>query len=178
MITREQIRQCKDKLLERQMELITWVEQHQDMHRNSLTEEIGELASFDNHPADLGTELYEREKNIALVARAEKELTQINEALHAIEAGTYGICKTCGMPIPLARLLAVPMTDTCKEHAIESTFIQEGSNSNYFHREDEADDYYVAYNLYDDFPPEEESMITKIQKQYDAETGEIYHERE
>src|SRR5699024_9723026 len=53
-------------------------------------ESLGELSNYDNHPADTGTELFERGKDIALHQHREKELEDINEALHAIEEGTYG----------------------------------------------------------------------------------------
>lgn len=35
---------------------------------------VGELSSYDNHPADTGTELFEREKDIALNDHAEYEV--------------------------------------------------------------------------------------------------------
>jgi DnaK suppressor protein len=47
-----------------------------------------------------------------------KILQAIEEALHRIEMGTYGICRDCGEPIAPARLDAIPWTRvciTCKE---------------------------------------------------------------
>src|SRR5699024_5027623 len=64
-----------------------------------------------------GTALFERGKDLALNEHAEKELEEINEALHAIEEGTYGICSKCGADISLERLEAVPATERCIEHA-------------------------------------------------------------
>ncbi|MEM5591840.1 hypothetical protein AAHH67_09065 [Niallia circulans] len=37
-------------------------------------ESVGELSSYDNHPADLGTELFEREKDSALEQHDQSEL--------------------------------------------------------------------------------------------------------
>ncbi|WP_338777897.1 TraR/DksA C4-type zinc finger protein [Metabacillus sp. FJAT-52054] len=78
---------------------------------------VGELSSYDNHPGDEGTELYEREKDVALNEHAEEELSDINRALMAIEKGTYGKCEICGTDIPAERLEAIPSATTCKEHS-------------------------------------------------------------
>ncbi|WNB90810.1 TraR/DksA C4-type zinc finger protein [Bacillus sp. NEB1478] len=80
-------------------------------------ESTGELSSYDNHPADLGTELFEREKDIAINDLHEKELEDIDTALMSIERGKYGVCKTCGDDIPKERLEVVPSTLYCKEHS-------------------------------------------------------------
>lgn len=39
----------------------------------------------------------------------------IEEAIHRIDAGTYGICMECENEIPAARLKAVPWTRLCVE---------------------------------------------------------------
>src|SRR5699024_7858472 len=85
----------------------------------SQMEADGELSSHDNHPADMGTALYERGKDIALNEHTEQELEDINKALHAREEGTYGICRICSVDIPYERLRAVPTPDTCIQHSEE-----------------------------------------------------------
>ena len=35
------------------------------------------------------------------------------KALHRLEAGTFGICQSCGCEIPRARLVAIPFTPYC-----------------------------------------------------------------
>ena len=42
-----------------------------------------------------------------------KILQAIEEALHRIEQGTYGVCRDCGEPIAEARLNAIPWTRVC-----------------------------------------------------------------
>ncbi|MFS0675015.1 TraR/DksA C4-type zinc finger protein [Ornithinibacillus sp. 179-J 7C1 HS] len=125
MISSEQLSQFKHALLARQNELIDHVQDHYGLNTEFAKESISELSNYDNHPADLGTELYEREKDLALNEHVEKELEEINEALHAIEQGTYGICRECGADIPMERLLAVPTTDRCVNHATNNTFNRE-----------------------------------------------------
>lgn len=121
MLSKAQLQQFKQLLLASQAEKI---EQVQDRFGlvESHTDAVGELSSYDNHPGDLATEVYERGKDIALNEHAEKELESINKALHAINEGTYGICRECSMDIPYERLLAMPTTDTCVEHAENNTF--------------------------------------------------------
>lgn len=43
-----------------------------------------------------------------------KILQAIEEALHRIDKGTYGVCRDCGEPIAPARLEAIPWTRVCK----------------------------------------------------------------
>ena len=122
VITKEQQSKCKAALLEQQNELIQHVQDHFGMKYEFAKESIGELSNYDNHPGDNGTELFERGKDLALNEHAESELEDINEALHAIEEGTYGICSTCGADIPYERLEAIPTADKCLEHAERDTF--------------------------------------------------------
>ncbi|WP_448587408.1 TraR/DksA C4-type zinc finger protein [Thermocrinis sp.] len=42
-----------------------------------------------------------------------KLLRKIDYALYKIETGTYGICESCGAPIPFERLMARPVTTMC-----------------------------------------------------------------
>jgi len=117
MITNAQLQALKNELEKRQNRLIEQVQDHYGQTMELAKESVGELSNYDNHPADLGTELFERQKDIALNEHTEKELADINEALHAFESGAYGICSKCGKDIPFERLEAVPTTDRCVEHA-------------------------------------------------------------
>lgn len=45
------------------------------------------------------------------------ELKQINAALDRVEAGTYGICVSCGEEISNERLSVVPQTPKCRSCA-------------------------------------------------------------
>jgi len=76
----------------------------------------GELSMYDNHPADIASETFEREKDIALLENDEFRLQRIRAALRAMDDGTYGVCRTCGEPIPPERLEAVPETLYCVRH--------------------------------------------------------------
>ncbi|MFD2044328.1 TraR/DksA C4-type zinc finger protein [Ornithinibacillus salinisoli] len=154
MISRDQLNQFKNALLARQNELINHVQDHFGNDRELVKESMSELSSYDNHPADLGTELFEREKDVALNEHAEKELEEINEALHAIEDGTYGICSKCGVDIPIERLEAVPTTDRCVQHANNNTFesnrpVEEGVFSPNINPDEVTNEEQVGYDAED-----------------------------
>ncbi|WP_338472490.1 TraR/DksA C4-type zinc finger protein [Niallia sp. XMNu-256] len=87
----------------------------------SLRETVDELSAYDNHPADLGTELFDREREITLDEHQDKELTKINQALDAIEKGTYGKCQVCEEEIPFERLEVLPSTLHCVNHAPQTS---------------------------------------------------------
>lgn len=78
-----------------------------------LQDSVSELSSYDNHPADLGSETFERSKDFALREGLELHIDQLDRALEAIDKGTYGICAVCGKPIPEARLEALPEATWC-----------------------------------------------------------------
>jgi DnaK suppressor protein len=48
-----------------------------------------------------------------ILATADQELSQIDNALRRIDEGTYDTCARCGSTVPPARLAVVPFTDHC-----------------------------------------------------------------
>ena len=74
----------------------------------AMTESLGELAAYDQHTADLGSETFERSKDLALLRRAERVLDEVEQALRRLDEGSYGRCEACGRFIGYARLLALP----------------------------------------------------------------------
>jgi RNA polymerase-binding transcription factor DksA len=79
-------------------------------------ESLGELSSLDQHQADLGTETFERAKDLAILERVEAELAAVEHAVRRLEDGTYGTCEVCGREIDEERLRALPATRLCLEH--------------------------------------------------------------
>lgn len=67
-----------------------------------------ETDAVDQHPADDGSELFEREKNLTVQRTLEIEIGEIDAALQKFDNGTYGLCEMCGKPIPEKRLRAYP----------------------------------------------------------------------
>lgn len=58
---------------------------------------------------------WSRLKGLADAAQA--ELAQVEDALHRLDAGTYGVCTSCGRAIPAARLEVRPFAELCVDCA-------------------------------------------------------------
>lgn len=113
-----QLAELRETLLQRRQEVTDRITNtdHFGMGE-SLRDNTGELSPVDNHPGDLGTEMFEKGKDLALMERDRLELDDISAALEAMEAGTYGLDVITGEPIPFERLQAVPYTRFTKENS-------------------------------------------------------------
>lgn len=82
-----------------------------------------ELSGAEDHPADLASETYEREKDVAMGESLESALSRVRAALDKLQTGTYGICDACGEEIPLERLRMLPFATLCikDQRRMEST---------------------------------------------------------
>ena len=76
-------------------------------------ETMSELSLADQHPADVGTEMFEREKDMSIIDRVDAEIADVDRALRRLDDGTYGLCEACGRPIPKARLEIKPEARFC-----------------------------------------------------------------
>lgn len=98
---------------------------HLESELKRLTEELEQLQAS-SRPGDErregspfgkreeeATESFELEKRLALEKRLKNQLAQIESALAKFEAGTYGLCDSCGRPIEQARLEALPQANLC-----------------------------------------------------------------
>jgi len=63
--------------------------------------------------ADAASNIYEREKALALILTLEKKLEALEHALEIEAKGTYGICEACGQRISPERLDIVPEAALC-----------------------------------------------------------------
>jgi YteA family regulatory protein len=79
----------------------------------SQTEATGELSSYDNHPADQGSETFEREKDLGLRNNAHELYLKVNDALEHVEKGDFGLCESCGREIGEERIEAIPYSTFC-----------------------------------------------------------------
>ncbi len=78
----------------------------------SESDELSELSDYDQHPADTGSETFEREKDLSILDSLESELSELEAALQRIDDGTYGIDEITGEPIAPERLEAFPTART------------------------------------------------------------------
>jgi DnaK suppressor protein len=72
-----------------------------------------ELADYDQHPADEGTETHEQELDETTDMLLADEEDTVKLALTRLAEGKYGICIDCGKEIEPARLEAVPEAVRC-----------------------------------------------------------------
>jgi RNA polymerase-binding protein DksA len=79
----------------------------------TIEDETGDEAYDSNHMGDIATVTFDREMDYTLEDNAEQVLKAIDAALGRIEDGTYGMCVSCGRPIPEERLEAMPWADLC-----------------------------------------------------------------
>ncbi len=89
-----------------------------EKERQQTVAEIERLREYVRTQPESGSDevdldVYEREKNLALVRRLEQRLDEIDYALRAAKKGTYGICERCGREIDPDRLKALPETTLC-----------------------------------------------------------------
>ena len=67
----------------------------------------------DEHDPEGATIAFERQQVAALLEQARRRLADVDAAVGAVEAGTYGRCESCGEPIAPERLAARPTARTC-----------------------------------------------------------------
>lgn len=87
----------------------------QDLVGGTTEDAVQELATYDQHPADQGTETFERERDTSVLQRVEAQLVEVDAALERLDAGTYGRCELCGRPVGDERLEAMPAARYCLE---------------------------------------------------------------
>lgn len=89
------------------------LEMSSELLKVNMRDSLAELSMIDNHPADIGTEVYERERDAAERDRLKGKIQAIDSALDRWEKGKYGVCEHCGGEIPTERLEALPYTTVC-----------------------------------------------------------------
>ena len=60
------------------------------------------------HQGDAGSDAYDRDYALSILAKEQDALYEIERAIHRVESGTYGICQMSGDAIPVIRLEVLP----------------------------------------------------------------------
>src|SRR5204862_460679 len=91
--------------------------------RASLRSDIAALAADNqapqddggvgNHMADDATEVFARERDLALRINAQELLAHVDAAIKRLNEGRYGVCARCGQQIAPDRLEALPYAIYC-----------------------------------------------------------------
>ncbi|OGL94614.1 hypothetical protein A2348_01740 [Candidatus Uhrbacteria bacterium RIFOXYB12_FULL_58_10] len=104
----------KQQLLEEQARIE--MELSKFSHRNTKASEPDTQVDFKdvgNEEGDNASEVAQFSDNLSLEEELEKAVRDIASAIKMIEAGTYGTCKYCKLPIDERRLLARPTSSSC-----------------------------------------------------------------
>jgi RNA polymerase-binding transcription factor DksA len=72
--------------------------------------------SYSMHLADAASDSHDRSMSLDLASNEMELVSEIENALHKIESGNYGICEGSGKPISKARLDAVPYVRFTREY--------------------------------------------------------------
>jgi DnaK suppressor protein len=99
-----------ERLKKEKAELLEKIEQLRALGQPSAERKEGSPFGKREEGADEASEL---EKRLVMVKRLEESLNEVEHALQKYEAGTYGLCDSCGQAIEQARLEAIPQASLC-----------------------------------------------------------------
>jgi len=116
-LTAKQLREFQELLLNKRAELVGDVERLTDEALNRKADGDSEGSSMPIHMADLGSDNWEQELTLGLIANGRTTVREIDEALERIANKTYGVCLATHQPITLARLRVQPWARYCIDYA-------------------------------------------------------------
>ena len=99
-----------EKLKKEKAGLLEKLEQSRTLGQPSMERKEGSPFGKREEEADEASEL---EKRLALEERLRESLKEVEHALEKYEAGTYGLCDSCGQRIEEGRLEAIPQASLC-----------------------------------------------------------------
>jgi YteA family regulatory protein len=113
-MNKNEVNKFKKILLNNKRNLSVTIEKMKEQGVSSQRkEEPTELSNYDNHPAEIATELFQTEFNNSLMIHQEHLLEETNNALERVNNGTFGTCEFCSKEIEKERLEAIPYARTC-----------------------------------------------------------------
>lgn len=83
--------------------------------KDSMDVYYTELSGYDNHPADIATEVFMMEQDKGMENKFKNTLREIEDSFEDMKTGQYGICRSCHKEIALGRLELIPYLKTCIE---------------------------------------------------------------
>ncbi len=118
----EKINRIKQILIKKRNEIRTTIAK-MDKNEAALQNQFSpsELSNYDNHPAELGSELFQLGMNKTLKNHESHILKEIDNALNKVERGGLGKCEICGLDIPFERLEVLPYARLCVKCRDENT---------------------------------------------------------
>ena len=106
MANSRQIKELEEILKNRKEELLNSI--------NELKNKLNDLQCNDcKDEADIAEATADSYTMETLIIKQKEELEEVENALKAIDKGTYGICQMCDEPIAIGRLRAKPFAKFC-----------------------------------------------------------------
>ena len=109
----EELTRFRKALLDLRADVSRSFEELTEAARRTIGESLGDLSALARDPVDRAAEASEHTMALVFLARAEREITDIDDALERIDNRSFGLCEVCGQPIPLTRLTAIPVARDC-----------------------------------------------------------------
>src|SRR4051812_43360781 len=107
----EKFKRYHKLLVDLRTHLTEGIERHsEETLKRSAKDDAGDLSAYGQHMADAGTDTFDRDFALSMVASEQEALSEIDAAIKRIHDGSYGICEITQKPISKERLLAVPFT--------------------------------------------------------------------
>lgn len=129
---KNKIEHFKRRLIEEKKKVIKTLRNMDNMEEyGSMDNYYMEQSQYDNHPGDMGTEVFMREQDEGFKNNFKNTLAEIDESLRDIREGAYGICKNCNEDINEKRLETIPYVKTCLDCAEEPAPIYESLDDKY-----------------------------------------------
>lgn len=113
MLDKKTLEELKQKLLAEKERLEKNLASAETSQKGVDREYETTFPELDRDQEENADEMEMYEDNLATDEALKSELKKINEALAAMENGTYGICKNCNQEIPLERLSVYPQAQSC-----------------------------------------------------------------
>jgi len=116
-VERKELELMRVKLLEERERIVADLQSLEEQTASTPKDASGDLSGYSSHMAD-SSDSMEREKAFLFASVKRRRLDELGLALQHLDAGTFGICESCGNPIPPKRLERMPgatMCVSCKE---------------------------------------------------------------
>jgi RNA polymerase-binding protein DksA len=113
----KEIEHFKQKLFSKRQELLGVRDelQNEALRKSSKSDKTGDLSDMPIHMADVGSDAFEQELNLAMIERERQLISEIDDALRKTDDHRYGVCEMDGRAISRQRLEVIPWTRYCVE---------------------------------------------------------------
>lgn len=119
-LAKSTVERYRKRLEEERDRLLAMIRDYElELEEARLTESSSDR-SPDPGNAEAGSMKFEYEKELSIEQNTVDLLGKVERALENVAKGIYGICESCGKPIPMARLDVLPYVTLCVDCARKS----------------------------------------------------------